>query len=209
MKTMRKLALLSLTALSILLLLTVMTVSASASSLPTEGECGDGGSACKDENNDHVCDYCTAPTSTCGADEDENHVCDVCGVELAHSFSWFSDKDEHWELCTCGKEQNRHAHNCGDGVLISEPTENSYGIREFTCADCGYTYRIHVLYVAPPASGDGQDDQIDQIETVTKHFSAPVTVTSKKGCGASVTAASTVILITLGAALTLCKKKKD
>ena len=69
-----------------------------------------------------------------------------------HEFSaeWSTDETCHWHACTAKKhtdttEKLPHAFN--DGVVTTEPTEETEGVRTFTCKTCGYSYtkKIEVL----------------------------------------------------------------
>ena len=58
----------------------------------------------------------------------------------AHSFgAWTKvDGSTHQQVCACG-EKNTAAHSFNDGVITKEPTENSNGVKTYTCTDCGHT----------------------------------------------------------------------
>ena len=69
-----------------------------------------------------------------------------------HEFSaeWSTDETCHWHACTAKKHTDtteKLPHEFNDGVVITEPTEETEGVRTFTCKTCGYSYtkKIEVL----------------------------------------------------------------
>lgn len=76
---------------------------------------------------------------------DENDLICDCGYERepvhTHDFEsgWKSDADYHWHECECGEISDKEAHMWDDGVVTTEPTETTEGVKTFTCATCGKT----------------------------------------------------------------------
>ena len=69
-----------------------------------------------------------------------------------HDFSaeWSTDETCHWHACTAKKHTDtteKLPHEFNDGVVTTEPTEETEGVRTFTCKTCGYSYtkKIEVL----------------------------------------------------------------
>ena len=69
-----------------------------------------------------------------------------------HEFSaeWSTDETCHWHACTAKKHTDtteKLPHEFNDGVVTTEPTEETEGVRTFTCKTCGYSYtkKIEVL----------------------------------------------------------------
>ena len=69
-----------------------------------------------------------------------------------HEFSaeWSTDEACHWHACTTKKHTDtteKLPHEFNDGVVTTEPTEETEGVRTFTCKTCGYSYtkKIEVL----------------------------------------------------------------
>ena len=69
-----------------------------------------------------------------------------------HEFSaeWSTDETCHWHACTTKKHTDtteKLPHEFNDGVVTTEPTEETEGVRTFTCKTCGYSYtkKIEVL----------------------------------------------------------------
>ena len=69
-----------------------------------------------------------------------------------HEFSteWSTDEACHWHACTAKKHTDtteKLPHEFNDGVVTTEPTEETEGVRTFTCKTCGYSYtkKIEVL----------------------------------------------------------------
>ena len=78
----------------------------------------------------------------------------VLPIALApkHEFSteWSTDEACHWHACTAKKHTDtteKLPHEFNDGVVTTEPTEETEGVRTFTCKTCGYSYtkKIEVL----------------------------------------------------------------
>ncbi|MCM1494061.1 MAG: hypothetical protein NC180_12695, partial [Muribaculaceae bacterium] len=92
-------------------------------------------------------------TTTKEATESEPGVkersCSVCGYKdeevipkIAHTHSygdgWKSDKEKHWQECTCGEKSGESAHSYGEWTTTKEATESETGIKERSCSVCGY-----------------------------------------------------------------------
>ncbi len=88
------------------------------------------------------------PTDT--TDGVRTYTCTVCGYEkteavpkLGHipSAEWSHDSENHWKECTaegCDEKLELAAHTFDNGVITTEPTETSEGVRTYTCTVCGY-----------------------------------------------------------------------
>ena len=77
----------------------------------------------------------------------EGKICGICGNSYTtasghdDSDSWKYDADNHWKICAregCGEQIKLEAHTFDNGVITTEPTEYSEGVRTYTCAVCGY-----------------------------------------------------------------------
>ena len=78
---------------------------------------------------------------TCGYEKEENaHVC---------AFDkWAFSAEYHWKICSCGQTTDRSKHNFDLGSISVSPTENTEGIKVYTCRDCNYSYEE----VIPPST---------------------------------------------------------
>ena len=77
----------------------------------------------------------------------EGKICGICGNSYTtasghdDSDSWKYDADNHWKICAregCGEQIKLEAHTFDNGVITTEPTEYSEGVRTYTCVVCGY-----------------------------------------------------------------------
>ena len=85
-------------------------------------------------------------TATCT----ETAYCDICGTSYnsinpsnhdADTSTWKYDENGHWNPCLrtgCEEHLNAAAHTFDNGVVTTEPTENSEGVKTYTCETCGY-----------------------------------------------------------------------
>ena len=85
-------------------------------------------------------------TATCT----EKALCDICGNSYdstdstnhdADTSVWKYDENGHWNPCLragCEEHLNAAAHTFDNGVVTTEPTENSEGVKTYTCETCGY-----------------------------------------------------------------------
>ena len=85
-------------------------------------------------------------TATCT----ETAYCDICGTSYnsinpsnhdADTNTWKYDENGHWNPCLragCEAHLNTEAHTFDSGVITTEPTEKTEGVRTYTCTVCGY-----------------------------------------------------------------------
>lgn len=85
-------------------------------------------------------------TATCT----EKALCDICGNSYdstdstnhdADTSVWKYDENGHWNPCLragCEAHLNAAAHTFDNGVVTTKPTENSEGVKTYTCTVCGY-----------------------------------------------------------------------
>ena len=80
-------------------------------------------------------------TYTCGVCEYQKTE-EIAKLEHTHKFEtkWSHNETSHWHASTCGHEvkDGEAAHAFGAGVVTKQPTETSYGVKTYTCRDCGY-----------------------------------------------------------------------
>ena len=92
------------------------------------------------------------------AEGERTYRCTVCGVttrtekiaKLEHvhvpSEDWTTDETGHWNGCAgCDEKLNFSTHNEDEGTVIFEPDEETEGLKEYKCIDCGYTTRTETL----------------------------------------------------------------
>ena len=85
-------------------------------------------------------------TATCT----ETAYCDICGTSYnsidpsnhdADTNTWKYDENGHWNPCLrtgCEEHLNAAAHDFDDGVITTEPTDTTDGVKTYTCKVCGY-----------------------------------------------------------------------
>ena len=81
----------------------------------------------------------------------KTYTCGVCHstkqetiAQLGHNFSteWSKDATHHWHACTdegCQAVSGRAEHSWDSGVVTTEPTASSAGVKTFTCTVCRQT----------------------------------------------------------------------
>lgn len=82
---------------------------------------------------------------------DKNAAVEVTAADLripAHhvwSESWSNDETQHYHLCTvCGEKNDAAAHTFADIEVITEPTEDSEGLKLVGCTVCGYEKNVTI-----------------------------------------------------------------
>ena len=72
------------------------------------------------------------------------NVCTLCGYteEHQHTFTegWMHNADLHWHAATCVHEtlvSGAAAHSWNEGTVVTEPTEDTDGLKIFVCTVCG------------------------------------------------------------------------
>ena len=78
------------------------------------------------------------------------YTCAVCGYEKTESIEksdhthkpsqkYAYDETEHWKTCTeCSEKLDPEKHSFDEGVVTTQPTTESEGVRTYTCTVCGY-----------------------------------------------------------------------
>ena len=92
----------------------------------------------------------TDPTET--TDGVKTFTCTVCGatktapvekLEHKHTYAteWSKDETNHWHAATCGHDvkKDEASHTWNDGVVTTNPTETTDGVKTLTCTVCGET----------------------------------------------------------------------
>ncbi len=91
-----------------------------------------------------------------------------------HQFSsdWKYDNQNHWHECTIKDHTDtseKLIHSFDNGVVTKEATEETEGVKTFTCVDCGYkkTEVIEIIKKAHQYSSDYKFDEIGHWHTCT------------------------------------------
>lgn len=94
----------------------------------------------------------THPTET--TEGVKTYTCDVCGntktakigkLDHKHTFDmtkWSHNAENHWHPATCGhtdEKKDLGAHVWNEGVVTTQPTETTEGVKTYTCTTCGDT----------------------------------------------------------------------
>ena len=78
------------------------------------------------------------------------YTCNTCGYEKTESIEksdhthkpsqkYAYDETEHWKTCTeCSEKLDPEKHSFDEGVVTTQPTTESEGVRTYTCTVCGY-----------------------------------------------------------------------
>ena len=84
------------------------------------------------------------------------YSCTVCKMVLRtetigklheHTFSteWKSDNTDHWHECECGEKKDTAKHTEDAGVVTTEPTTESTGVRTYSCTVCKMVLRTETM----------------------------------------------------------------
>ena len=107
----------------------------------------------------------------------KTYTCTACGATKTetiaklegHTFgAWTSlDENNHHRECACGEEEVA-AHTWNDGVVTTEPTATTDGVKTYTCTACGATKTAVVPKTGPAQilgdiNGDGDVNIQDMI----------------------------------------------
>ena len=94
----------------------------------------------------------TEPTET--TEGVKTYTCSKCGrtktapigkLDHVHTFDttrWDSDAENHWRPATCSHTDEKESiekHIWNEGVVTTEPTETTEGVKTYTCSKCGRT----------------------------------------------------------------------
>lgn len=113
---------------------------------------------------EHSWDQGTITTNPqCTTNGEKKFTCTICGqikksvvTATGHTYSEEYNKDEnyHWNSCSCGEKTNIAEHEWDGGVVVSEATETTTGLKEYTCTVCGRTKEVILPVLVPEMSGD-------------------------------------------------------
>ena len=71
----------------------------------------------------------------------------ACNKKHKYSSEWKFDEKTHWHECTTKKHTDtseKLPHEFNDGVVTTEPTEETEGVKTFTCKTCGYKKNVNI-----------------------------------------------------------------
>ena len=84
----------------------------------------------------------------------KERICSVCGyketssinkLEHSHIYVNYSFNEyEHWKECNCGEKIEFSSHQYNEGVITLEPTEETKGIKTYTCNMCGFEEEVEI-----------------------------------------------------------------
>lgn len=83
-----------------------------------------------------VCDYVIKTESIPVISEDHTHN---------YNTVWSSDNNSHWHECDCGDKTDVGTHVEDSGVITVQPTNNSTGLRTYSCTVCGYVMHTETI----------------------------------------------------------------
>ena len=99
----------------------------------------------------------------------EGTHCSICGTilttqrtvdALGHDFeggTWMHDESQHWKKCSrCTQEESTHSnHTWNEGVITTEPTLTTKGVKTYTCEACAKEKMedIYAVIVTPDNNG--------------------------------------------------------
>ena len=82
----------------------------------------------------------TYTCSVCGCKKKETIAKLVSNCDHDWSADFSSDNEYHWKTCSkCNELKDKSVHNWGQGVITTQPTATTDGVKTFTCSACGKT----------------------------------------------------------------------
>lgn len=94
--------------------------------------------------------YKVEVTATSQAGATSKETASIVIPAFEHSYSWQSDKTNHWKHCNIGNEDTaQEAHTFGNWVVTKQASIGVEGEKERTCKVCGYkeTATIPAIYI--------------------------------------------------------------
>ena len=94
--------------------------------------------------------YKVEVTATSQAGATSKETASIVIPAFEHSYSWQSDKTNHWKHCSIGNENTtQEAHTFGNWVVTKQASIGAEGEKERTCTVCGYTEKetIPSIYI--------------------------------------------------------------
>ena len=112
------------------------------------------------------------------AEQGETPVIDIDDHTHVTSSTWSYNATHHWHTCTdstCAEVFDKSAHAWKDGVVTTEPTETTTGVKTFTCAVCGATRTETLLKVNPlKISAQSKSYKASKVKKSSKSFTVKV-----------------------------------
>lgn len=136
-----------------------------------------------EKTTDHTEDIDPAVEPTCtGTGKTEGKHCSVCGEVIVaqtilpaagHTFAeeWTSDGDNHWHAATCehtDETKDKAAHNWNAGVVTTEPTCETAGVKTFTCTVCAATKTEDVAALGHDPAAEWTSDDTNHWHTCSR-----------------------------------------
>ncbi|MGM9568437.1 MAG: S-layer homology domain-containing protein, partial [Clostridia bacterium] len=105
----------------------------------------------------------------------------------SHSYGteWFSDSTNHWKECSCGEKAEEAAHISDGGKVTTEATEETEGVRTYSCTVCGYVIKTESIpaigyAISVPTTVNNGTLTVSQ-KTATVGSSVTITVKPNEG----------------------------
>ena len=99
----------------------------------------------------------TYTCSVCGCKKKETIAKLVSNCDHDWSADFSSDNEYHWKTCSkCNELKDKSVHNWGQGVITTQPTATTDGVKTFTCSACGKTKTQSV-----PKNSGGETSEVD------------------------------------------------
>lgn len=108
----------------------------------------------------------------------------VVGDHTHKYTEWQHYSDVHWQVCSCGAKSNTAPHTWNSGVVTTQPTGSTSGVRTYTCTTCGRvkTETIPALgYTITVASADEAMGTVSGGGKYSAGATATITATANDG----------------------------
>lgn len=108
----------------------------------------------------------------------------VVGDHVHKYTEWQHYSDVHWQVCSCGAKSNTAPHTWNSGVVTTQPTGSTNGVKTYTCTTCGRVKTETIAALGYTITVVSADDTMGTVSGGGKYSAgaaATITATAKDG----------------------------